>query len=135
MSKRGTCCVVDSIECLAAPSSEENAGPVGECFGCGDDVCIACSRRVVWHDYGRKRVCVNCIENEKPMTAKPTRPRVFIDEPRNYVWIVEYSRPDGWWPIAGASFDEERDAKLFSFDCSCDREHRVVRYVRAERGK
>lgn len=34
------------------------------CFACGEPTCVACSIKLVWFEYGRKRICHNCVEQE-----------------------------------------------------------------------
>lgn len=58
-----TCAVVGSTGCQS-PAGTSYYVRLAECFKCGDAVCTDyyCSRRVLYHRYGRKRLCVTCIE-------------------------------------------------------------------------
>jgi hypothetical protein len=55
---------VQRVEKCNACNKECKGYTRGECFGCGLPVCVAksCSRRVNWYRYGRRRICVDCIE-------------------------------------------------------------------------
>lgn len=64
--KVGSCNVVAGYDCRATGLKD----PVGICFACGLDVCIACSRRRVWHRHGRKRICLSCIEDDERFDKK-----------------------------------------------------------------
>lgn len=37
-----------------------------ECFACGNITCKACSARVSYYHYGRKRICRDCLEIHLP---------------------------------------------------------------------
>lgn len=56
------CSVVDSIDCQASAEGLAT-GPVVTCWGCGDDVCRACSSVIPYRWRGqlrRMRFCFNC---------------------------------------------------------------------------
>jgi hypothetical protein len=58
-------CHVVNEGCKAPPATFDSTR--AECFACGNHVCTgsACSRRVIWHRYGRRRVCAECLEQER----------------------------------------------------------------------
>ena len=45
------------------------------CFACGLPVCKVCSDKVDYHDYGKKRLCINCQDEESKMVEVPLRRR------------------------------------------------------------
>jgi len=50
------CCeIVDSIDCEAAPDHGEPASKIVQCWGCGRDVCRACSSVVPYRWKGQRR--------------------------------------------------------------------------------
>lgn len=61
--ERPVCCVVERY-CLAPANLQDDCRParICVCFSCGLDVCRECSRRVTYGRYGRKRLCLSCIE-------------------------------------------------------------------------
>jgi hypothetical protein len=59
-----TCKEASDWDCKA-PANAEDARTRGTCFACGNPVCTArnCSRSVRWYGYGRRRVCMSCLED------------------------------------------------------------------------
>jgi hypothetical protein len=55
--------------CTSPPGIEDDDGSTlirARCFSCGLFACNNCTVRVQWFDYGRRRVCANClIDNEQ----------------------------------------------------------------------
>jgi hypothetical protein len=63
-----SCSVVDSISCEAAPGQGAEARSLVTCWGCGDDVCRACSAIVPYRWKGQRRrvrLCLNCQEQRR----------------------------------------------------------------------
>lgn len=51
-------CFVASPGCMAGETK-------AECFACGLPACLECSLRIVYYNWGRKRLCHLCIEDYK----------------------------------------------------------------------
>jgi hypothetical protein len=63
------CCVVDGF-CLAPANLEPMIQPRSECFACGRKVCVNCSVVTRYYNYGKKRICHNCLsDNDKEELA------------------------------------------------------------------
>jgi len=63
-----SCSVVDSIDCEAAPGQGAAASSIVTCWGCGDDVCRACSGIVAYRWKGQRRhvrLCLTCQEQRR----------------------------------------------------------------------
>jgi hypothetical protein len=54
------CCIANT-NCTAAANFED-ARARCICFACGQPVCAACSMRVNYDIYGRRRLCDRCLE-------------------------------------------------------------------------
>jgi hypothetical protein len=68
------CSVVDSIDCEAAPNYGAPASSLVTCWGCGDDVCRACSSIVPYRWAGQRRrvrLCFNCQDTRRVGRASP----------------------------------------------------------------
>jgi hypothetical protein len=68
------CCeIVDSIDCRAAPDHGEPASEIVTCWGCGRDVCRACSSVIMYRSlvargarqHRRTRFCFDCQDERK----------------------------------------------------------------------
>lgn len=75
MSSTESCCV-SSQNCLYPAGYimgntviemdySEGDGADKECFACGEPVCENCSQVVPYYDYGRKRICFNCMKEHE----------------------------------------------------------------------
>ena len=60
-----TCCVVEDNNCKSPANLEKVRPAKGTCFACGLPVCSNCSVVIKYFDYGRKRICNNCIDDYK----------------------------------------------------------------------
>lgn len=87
-----SCAVVEGIYCLAPANTgrADDAKTRARCFSCGEAVCINCSLRIRYYDYGVRRICHNCI-----------RERFGEYDPRIYVHL---------WTLAGYMAAEGRKA-------------------------
>lgn len=56
-----TCCVVDQ-ECLSPANLEPPVPVKARCFACDQPVCVNCSKRVRYFEFGRRRICADCQE-------------------------------------------------------------------------
>lgn len=79
--KLGTCSVVESLDCRAAPFEGDRgkSGSVVQCYACGEDVCTACSARVKYYHYGTQRICFRCIEEHTRGTPEEKIGEAFLD--------------------------------------------------------
>jgi hypothetical protein len=61
------CAVAEDWDCLAPANvyPEARVKIRTKCFACGELVCRCCSRIRKWYDYGKQRICLNCIEEEE----------------------------------------------------------------------
>lgn len=53
------CCSVVETNCLAPPALDRCVR--SSCFACGEDVCLNCSKRKRYMNYGVRRLCNHCI--------------------------------------------------------------------------
>lgn len=63
-----SCKVVDSIDCEAAPGDNAPASKIVTCWGCGGDVCRACSSVIRYRWKGQHRLtrfCFDCQDERK----------------------------------------------------------------------
>jgi hypothetical protein len=62
------CCVVDE-ECECPANIEncliEEINLRTKCFACGLYVCKKCSKVIKWYNFGRRRICNNCVHDHK----------------------------------------------------------------------
>lgn len=61
---KGICCVADQF-CIAAANFEPPVYVKTQCFACGDFVCTKCSIRADYYQYGKQRLCHNCLIDYK----------------------------------------------------------------------
>jgi hypothetical protein len=70
-------CDVVAPGCTAPPGLGRLVAPARHtCYRCGNPVCGNCSRRVVYMTYGRRRICLNCLDElhrEKRAMKIPAR--------------------------------------------------------------
>lgn len=59
---RGECAVVIDNSCLAPPGSGSTTSRT--CFACGLPVCSNCSRLEPWHNFGIRRIGLDCLAAE-----------------------------------------------------------------------
>ena len=61
-----SCAVVDSIDCQCPQNA--GLGPIVSCWGCGEDVCKACSSVIAYLWKGQRRhmrFCFRCREERR----------------------------------------------------------------------
>jgi hypothetical protein len=56
-------CNVSNQNCTASPGVD-GSKTRGICFACGLPVCMECSSRIKWYNFGKKRICDNCREDK-----------------------------------------------------------------------
>lgn len=56
-----TCCVADQY-CKSPSNLEPPIHINSKCYCCGQPVCVNCSLVIEYLDYGKQRICHNCLE-------------------------------------------------------------------------
>jgi hypothetical protein len=89
VKEKGGHCNVVNENCKAPPMGFQT-NTRAECFGCGLFVCTnpACSTRILWYGYGRKRICYHCKIDHAPQYKKIRRcRRKIMLTPHEALWL------------------------------------------------
>ena len=71
-----SCCVVEDKCTCPANLEQKEIDEINlrtKCFACGLTVCKECSKIIKWYLYGKRRICLNCIDmapTQKPISTK-----------------------------------------------------------------
>ena len=53
-----------SSQCPLADSTKCEGQTNMKCFACGQPICGSCSRKVIWHNFGVRRVGLDCLRDD-----------------------------------------------------------------------